>query len=131
MENYKKNNRINEALNIRGLKQADLVEMTGLKKSSISSWIAQRWQPNVDAVGIMAKKLDVSEMWLAGYDCPMERPMEQKKMDKMAAIVNELRNDDRLFNIASQLPLLNDSQRVTIETLLTEFVKLNQSQADS
>ena len=131
MENLKRENRIAFALELRGMKQIELSEKTDIPRGTINNWMNQRYQPKATPLSKMAKALDVSELWLAGYDIPMERPMEQKKMDKVAAIANDLRNDDRLLNIASLLPLLNDSQRVTIETLLTEFVKLNQSQADS
>ena len=79
MDNYEKKNRISEALSIRRMKQVELCEKANIKKSSLNNWIAQRWQPKQDAIYKMASALDVSEMWLAGYDTPMERAPEQKK----------------------------------------------------
>lgn len=128
MENYKKNNRISEALSIRGLKQVDLVEMTGLKKSSISSWIAQSWQPKADALGTMAKALDVSEMWLAGYECPMERPAKQKLHDEISALSEILEDNERLANLMLAIKSLTDTQLDSVENLVSEFAKLNTPQ---
>ena len=125
METYERKNRIEEALSIRGLKQVDLVERTGLGKTSINSWIAQRWQPKQKALMLMAKALDVSEMWLAGYDTPMERPAEQVKGDKIAALSNELRKNDRLANLIFSITSLTDSQLDSIENMVNEFSKLN------
>lgn len=79
MTTYERKNRLREALDIRGMKQVELVEKTGIKKSSINNWLAQRWQPKQDAILKMAKALDVSEMWLAGYDCAMERQETKEK----------------------------------------------------
>ena len=94
-ENYARENRIAEALKIRGLKQVELAEKTGLKKSSINSWISQRWQPRQKAIFIMAQALNVSDMWLAGYDVAMERPVEQVRMDEFAQVVNVIRKEER------------------------------------
>ena len=50
MVNYERLNRIREALALRNMKQVELCEKTGIKKSSLNSWISQRWQPKQDAV---------------------------------------------------------------------------------
>lgn len=73
LEKYTRKNRIAKALELRGMKQVDLCEKTGIKSSSMTSWIKQAWQPKQIAIFKMAKVLDVSEMWLAGYDVPMQR----------------------------------------------------------
>ena len=38
MESYEKQNRIDEALKLRGMKAAELCEKTGVSKSSLSHW---------------------------------------------------------------------------------------------
>ena len=82
MDNYERENRIEEALRIRNMRQVELCEKTGLSKSSINNWIKQRWQPKHNAIFLMARALDVSEMWLAGYDAPMERAPGEKKGER-------------------------------------------------
>lgn len=125
MTNYEKRNRIREALVIRNMKQVELCEKTGLKKSSINNWLAQRWQPKQDAIMKLAKVLDVSEMWLAGYDVPMERPVEQKKSDELAQLIHSIRKDDSLKNLFLSICSLNNDQRKSIENLVNELAKVN------
>lgn len=129
MENkYQRNNRIKEALDLRGMKQVELCEKTGLGKSSINNWISQRWQPKQHALLLMARALDVSEMWLAGYDVPKERPVEQVKMDQIARLTHRLKNDNRLSDLVISICKLSDSQFTTVETMVSELLKINSQQ---
>lgn len=65
--------RIVEGLRIRKLKQTDLVKLTGIGKSSISTYIAGNYEPKQKNIYKIAKALNVSESWLMGYDVPMQR----------------------------------------------------------
>ena len=125
MDNYEKKNRIEEALNIRGMKAVELVEKAGVGKSSLSHWMSQRWQPKQAALLKMARALDVSEMWLAGYDVPMERPVEQVKMDNLAQVINVIRKDERLTDLVINLAKLNEEQLHTVESMVNELSKVN------
>lgn len=125
MENLERKNRIGEALSIRGWDQVDLVEKTGIKKASINSWIKQRWQPKQESLLKMAMALDVSEMWLAGYDVPMERPVTQVKMDELAQLIHVIRKDERLINLVVNISKLNEAQLTTVESMVNELVKIN------
>lgn len=120
---YEKHNRIGEALSIRGMKQVELCEKTGLSKGAVNNWVAQRWQPKQTALYKMAKALDVSEMWLAGYDTPMERPTSQKMMDNLSKTVELLRNNERYYNAVDYLVNLDDDQFIIIEAMLKQFKK--------
>lgn len=60
--------RLKEILNKRNLKQADLVKMTGLGKSAISQYISGKVTPKKDKISILAKALNVDELWLMGID---------------------------------------------------------------
>lgn len=125
MENYERLNRIREALAIRNMKQVELCEKTGINKGSVNNWLAQRWQPKQEAIMKMARVLEVSEMWLAGYDVPMERPVEQVKMDTLGHVINLIRKDERLSDLVINLSRLNETQLITIESMVNELVKIN------
>jgi len=125
MDKKERKNRIEEALNIRGIKQIELVEKTGLKKASVNHWVKQRYQPKQDSVFKMARVLDVSEMWLAGYDVPMERPKAQVKMDELAKVFNIIRKDEQLKNLVVNISKLNEEQLNTVESIVSEFSKVN------
>ncbi|WP_199798753.1 helix-turn-helix domain-containing protein [Clostridium tetani] len=94
--------RIKKGLEIRNMKQAELVEKTGIGKSSISTYILGAYEPKQKNIYKIAKALDVNEAWLMGLDVPMER---------------------------QQLTLNNNlSKKET--TLLTNFNKLNETGKD-
>ena len=65
--------RLKEAMRIRQMKQADLMRATGLAKGGISNYVTGRYEPKSDVITKLAKALNCSEMWLWGYDVPMER----------------------------------------------------------
>ena len=125
MDNLKKENRIGETLQLRGMKQVELVEKTGLSKAAVNNWIAQRWQPKQRAIMVMAKALDVSEMWLAGYDVPMERPVAQKKSDELNQLIIEIKEHEDLKDLFVSICNLSSDQRKTIESMVNELSKLN------
>ena len=65
--------RLNKAISIRGFKQADLVEKTGLSKSAISQYCSGKVNATQTPLYKLANALSVSESWLMGYDVEMER----------------------------------------------------------
>lgn len=122
MENkYKRKNRIAEALSIRGWKQVDLCERTGIKKASINGWIKQNWQPKQESLYKMAKALDVSEMWLAGYDVEMERPASSINVDELTEIIKVLRENDRYRNVVDILIHLDEDNFLLIESIIKKI----------
>ena len=125
MENLKRLNRIREALSLRGMKKIDLAEKTGISKATISHWTNQKYQPKQVNLMKLAQALDVSEMWLAGYDVPMERPIEQKKSDELTQLIHSMRKDENLKNLFLSICSLSDDQRKTIESIVNELSKVN------
>ena len=65
--------RMKQAMDIRQMKQTDLVRKTGIGKSSISTYLSGDYEPKQKNIYKIAFALDVSEAWLMGYDVPMER----------------------------------------------------------
>ena len=65
--------RLQEIMNKKQLKQADLARMTGISRGAISNYVLGRYEPKSDVISKFAKSLNCSEMWLWGYDVPMER----------------------------------------------------------
>ena len=57
-------NRIKQALEIRNMKQADLVRLTGIGKSSISTYISGDYEPKQKNIYKIAAALNVNEAWL-------------------------------------------------------------------
>lgn len=95
--------RLREAMELSGKKQVDLVRSTGIDKGSISNYLSGRYEPKQEAIYKLALALNVSEMWLWGYDVPMERSSEQKNNDAISDIVVRLRSDNRFLLVVKKL----------------------------
>ena len=116
-------NRIREALSIRGMRQVELQEKSGVDKAAINHYIKQRYQPKQKALLSMAKALDVNEIWLAGYDVPMERNVVDKNSSEAANLFDRLLRDKKLYTLTLNLTKLNDSQLTIITKMVNELVK--------
>lgn len=125
MTDYERKNRIREALSIRGIKQVELAEKTGIAKGTINNWLNNRYQPRQKSLMILAKALDVSEMWLAGYDVPMERPVAQKKSDELTQLIFEIKEDEDLKDLFTEITHLTGEQKNTIKSMVSELSKIN------
>jgi len=71
-------NRLNQALEIRGMKPIELSNRTGLSKARISQYTNGVYEAKQKALYLIARALNVSEAWLMGHDVPMERLMYEK-----------------------------------------------------
>lgn len=78
-------NRLQKAMNLKNMKQVDLVEKTNIDKSLISNYLKGKYKAKQDNLYLLAKILNVSEAWLMGYDVPMERNSEDI-LNKIGAI---------------------------------------------
>ena len=107
--------RIQEGMELRGLKQADLVEKTGISKGALSSYISGRYVPKQNNTFLIAKALNVNEAWLMGADVPMERidttsenqTSEQKELNE---IYIQLSSDNRERVLTYSKSLLSTQQ---------------------
>ena len=113
--------RLREALNASGKKQADLVRETGLDRGSISSYLSGKYEPKQKAIYKMAQALDVSEAWLMGYDVPEHRTVDQKKNDQLAKLIVKLRSDADFYNTVVALADLNEKQYKSVKDLVAAF----------
>ena len=103
------NKRIAKALSIRGMKQADLCNITGIPKSAISQYIKGSFEPKQDRIYLLSQALDVSEAWLMGYDVPMER-------EPLSTDSKDLTEGERLLlDLFSQVP--EESQEMVLDMI--------------
>ena len=111
--------RIQKALEFAGKKQSDLVEATGLNKSTVSRYLSGQIEPKQKATGLIARALGVDEMWLWGYDVPMVRSPEAKKNDAVISAVARMRKDPEFFELVSMLDELPAEQYASIKQLVS------------
>lgn len=87
-------NRLKKAMTIRGLRQADLSEKTGIVKSAISQYLSGKVTPKQDKIFLLSEALSVSPAWLMGADVPMEKQMEPYYTnEETARLAQELKDN--------------------------------------
>ena len=99
--------RMKKAMDLKNIKQVDLVEKTGLGKSAISQYFSGKYEPKQKGIYLIAKALDVNEAWLMGHDVPMER-VTTNYPDNILKI--ETRKIPMLGKIAAGLPIFAEEQ---------------------
>ena len=82
--------RLNSILQNRNLSQADLSKMTGIRSSSISDWLNGKYEPKQDKISIIAEALNVSPVWLIGYDDTSSNQSEGYYVDPETAEYAEM-----------------------------------------
>lgn len=82
--------RIKEAMMLAGKTQADLMRDTGLNKSTISRYLSGVCEPKQIAIAKLAFSLNVTEMWLWGYDVPMKEKTATQKDSGMSEAKQQL-----------------------------------------
>jgi transcriptional regulator with XRE-family HTH domain len=113
--------RLKEALSIKQMRAADLVEKADVPKSAISFYLAGKSKPKADRLYKIAQALNVSEAWLLGYDVPMARTEESKKNDQLAKLIVKLRSDEDFYNTVSKLSELSEKQYRGVQQLISAF----------
>ena len=115
--------RLQEAMSSVNKKQIDLVKETGLNRSTISRYIAGSCEPKQDAIYKLAKALNVTEMWLWGYNVSKERSETQKKNDQLVELVTLLRKDNEFAEMVKMLSELTPEQKQSVKQILTAFTQ--------
>ena len=77
-------NRLHKALDNANMKQVDLVNKTGLDKTLINKYLAGIMKAKQDKLTILANALNVNEVWLMGYDVPMERELQNLNLTPLS-----------------------------------------------
>ena len=120
-------NRIKEAMESAGKRQADIVRETGIDKGALSHYLKGRYEPKQDVVYKLAEALNVSEMWLWGYDCERERSVVQQEMEsnpiEMAERHVEMVMDEDLNELFEDFKELNASEKQIIKDLARSLAK--------
>ena len=117
--------RLKQAIEIRGMKQVELADKTGIDKGQISSYLSGKYKPKQENLSLLAAALDVSEYWLMGLDVPMEREdsgkvVEQKRrFEAYAKQMYARKEPEKVLGMYEQLTEENRARvRLYMERLL-------------
>lgn len=132
--------RLKEIMDIKGLKQVDVIKLCepvgaeyGIKigKSHMSQYISGKTQPRTDILTVLARALEVNELWLYGEDVPMKqngRTNSNKNKSKSSIGGNGMRTfgkSSKLNNVLYDVrgPVVEEANRM--EEAGMEILKLN------
>lgn len=112
--------RIRQAMELRDMKAVDLASQTGLSNSMISRYLSGEFEPKQKALYKIGTVLNVTEMWLAGYDIPMDRtPFQIDQAQRVDAYNDKLIRDQSILNKFNKL---TDEQQSLVEALIDQLL---------
>lgn len=101
-------NRLTYALAIRNMKPIELSEKTKIDKSKISSYMSGRYKAKTDGLKTIADVLNVSPVWLMGYDVPMEK--EKNRPDFSSLSPEERKIAEGTYNVMHTASVLENKE---------------------
>ena len=114
-------------LNLRHLKQVDLVNKTGISKASINQYVKGIHCPENDRAMILSKELKVNPMWLMGFDVPMEEETVEKNTVNWNKTINGQETklvplNSHAAKLVENFDRLSPSQQTLVDNLIETLV---------
>lgn len=133
MKKVNTSDRLKEIMNLWNLKQIDILKRCEpycieynekINKSHLSQWIAGINEPNNRKLKILAIALNVSEVWLMGYDVPMRNEPEFSTPELDA----DISNDSEFKELYKKFIMLTDEQKKAVSVMIDTFIKTNEGE---
>lgn len=113
--------RLQFAMDKRKIKQIDLARVADVNQGALSRYLKGSYEPKSATIYKLALALDVSDMWLEGYDVPMERSQKQKEIDFKNNLYKKIAQDMDLLRTISQYYNLPEEKQKTIRDLVDQM----------
>lgn len=113
--------RLQIAMDKRKIKQIDLARVADVNQGALSRYLKGSYAPKSATIYKLALALDVSDMWLEGYDVPMERSQKQKEIDFKNNLYKKIAQDMDLLKTISQYYNLSEEKQKTIRDLVDQM----------
>lgn len=113
--------RLQIAMDKRKIKQIDLARVADVNQGALSRYLKGSYEPKSATIYKLALALDVSDMWLEGYDVPMERSRKQKEIDFKNNLYKKIAQDIDLLKTISQYYNLPEEKQKTIRDLVDQM----------
>lgn len=113
-----------EAMNIRGLRQVDVAERSGLDKAQISQYKNGKYEPMQDALYKLAQALNVNVAWLMGHDVPMETNRKELEQKERVCDLLEKCYGSGAYELVELFAKLNETGKNKIMEELRDTVEL-------
>lgn len=111
--------RLKLAIENANINQSELAEKINVHRSTITHYLTGRYEPRHDRVDQFARALNVSPVWLMGFDVPMERESsssDDKKEKRTPNIQSELEMFINRLDPSTGLAFFNGETEMDQET---------------
>lgn len=108
-------------MDTRKIKQIDLARVADVNQGALSRYLKGSYEPKSATIYKLALALDVSDMWLEGYDVPMERSQKQKEIDFKNNLYKKIAQDMDLLKTISQYYNLPEEKQKIIRDLVDQM----------
>lgn len=109
-------NRLKYLMDYYNLTQAEISKKTGIPKSTLSMYISGEREPKQVRLSAIADAFCVSEVWLMGYDVPMQKSDEENIVDSMVDIMHD--------NYLTELTRYTKNMKAKTKEHLLRYAKL-------
>ena len=126
----KTKDRLYELMAKRGITQSDIVNRTGIPKSSVSMYVAGTRTPKQDKIAIIANAYNINPVWLMGFDVPMEKESNNayELGEAMADIVTGSNEDmSEVMEYYSKISKLTKEQKECVYDFIDVLIAKNES----
>lgn len=126
----KTKDRLYELMTKRGITQSDIVNRTGIPKSSVSMYVAGTRTPKQDKIAIIANAYNINPVWLMGFDVPMEKESNNayELGEAMADIVTGSNEDmSEVMEYYSKISKLTKEQKECVYEFIDMLIAKNES----
>lgn len=113
--------RLQIAMDTRKIKQIDLARVADVNQGALSRYLKGSYEPKSATIYKLALALDVSDMWLEGYDVPMERSQKRKEIDFKNNLYKKIAQDMDLLKTISQYYNLPEEKQKIIRDLVDQM----------
>ena len=117
-------NRFVKAMKIRGMRQVDVAEKSGLPSAQISQYKNGKYEPMQNALYKLAKALDVNVTWLMGHDVPMEVDVEKLNESVSVCEMIEKRYGFKSYEFLELFSKLNNLGRGKVIDQMRDMTQL-------
>lgn len=98
--------RLKQTMNTINITQSQLCELTGIPKSAMSQYVSGAFTPKQERIRLIAKALNVSELWLLGFDNTSVAVNELAKQIVMTArkkdpktLIYQFSSEDKYYTV--------------------------------
>ena len=120
--------RLKLALELRNMKATKLSELTNVNKSTISQYLSGEYEAKKDRIELFAEVLNVNELWLRGYDLPMENEDDKERdilIKEYQLSADEIKEYENIAMTTSTLMFngkpVSEEDKNELEKVLNEF----------